>query len=93
MSFEKAVAVADRLAESERVYYPKRVRRYAMTFPKCLSAELPVNRDTAIQFSRTLLEALALSSEEPHAGETVQLRKSVFFVLDRSAIESRTSTI
>lgn len=57
LSFEKAVAVAEGLAESERVWYPKWVRRYAMTFPKGLSAELPVNRDTAIQFSRTLLEA------------------------------------
>lgn len=57
LNFEKAVASADGLGESDRVWFPKRLRRYAMTFPRGLTDELAVNRDTTLRFSRMLLES------------------------------------
>ncbi|TWT67483.1 hypothetical protein [Allorhodopirellula solitaria] len=49
---EIAVASADGVGESDRVWFPKWLRRYAMTFPQGLVNELAVNRETTLQFSR-----------------------------------------
>ncbi|TWT73280.1 hypothetical protein CA85_17480 [Allorhodopirellula solitaria] len=39
LKFEIAVASADGVGESDRVWFPKWVRRYAMTCPKGLTNE------------------------------------------------------
>ena len=57
VGFEMAVAVSEDLGENDRVWFPKWLRRYAMSFPKGLTDELPVNRDTVLRFSRNLLES------------------------------------
>lgn len=55
-NFEMVVASDDAIGESDRVWFPKWVRRYALTFAKGLTDDLPVNRDTTLRFSRSLLE-------------------------------------
>lgn len=55
LNFEAAVASADGMDENDRVWFPRWMRRYALSFPKGLTNELPVNRDTALKFSRNLL--------------------------------------
>ena len=55
--FERAVAVGDDIGESDRIWFPKWPRRYALSFPKGLVDQLPVNHHTALRFSRTLLES------------------------------------
>ncbi|WP_404308177.1 hypothetical protein [Neorhodopirellula lusitana] len=55
--FEMTVKSADGVDDNDQVWFPKWLRRYAMTFPKGLTDELAVNRDTTLRFSRSLLES------------------------------------
>lgn len=54
--FEKEVASSDRVGENDRVWFPRWLRRYALSFRKGLVAELPVNEHSVIRFSKTLLK-------------------------------------
>jgi integron integrase len=56
-AFEKEVRSLDGIAETDRTWFPKWVRRYALSVRKGLVHDLPVNRDSVIRFSRTLLES------------------------------------
>ncbi|KLU06341.1 Integron integrase IntIPac [Rhodopirellula islandica] len=51
------MASADDVSKSDRIRFPKWLRRYALTHPKGLTNELPVNRETVLRFLRSLLEA------------------------------------
>ena len=54
VDFEKAVRLTDDLGRNDQVWFPKWIRRYALSF-RGGSANLPVNRGSAIGFSRSLL--------------------------------------
>lgn len=52
---DTAVTSADGLGKNDPVWFPRWLRRYAMSFPKGLFDELPVNHDSTLRFSRSLL--------------------------------------
>ena len=52
--FEREV-LGDRVGENDRVWFPRWVRRYALSFRKGLVDNLPVNEHTVLRFSRALL--------------------------------------
>lgn len=56
-AFEKEVRCLDDIGEADRTWFPKWVRRYALSVRKGLVSDLPVNRDSVVRFSRTLLES------------------------------------
>ncbi|WP_430452257.1 integron integrase [Rhodopirellula europaea] len=80
--FEVAVASADDVSESDQTWFPKWLRRYALTHPKGLTNELPVNRDTALRFSRSLLEAGAPAWQRWQAVRSLECYRDL--VLKRS---------
>lgn len=82
LKFEIAVASADGVGESDRVWFPKWLRRYAMTFPQGLVNELAVNRETTLQFSRMLLEAGAPAWQRWQAVRSLECYRDL--VLGRS---------
>lgn len=55
--FEMVLASVDGLSENDRTWFSKGLRRYALAFPKGLTDELTVNRDTTLRFSRDLSTA------------------------------------
>ncbi|TWU08589.1 integron integrase [Allorhodopirellula heiligendammensis] len=82
LKFEIAVASADGVGESDRVWFPKWLRRYAMTFPLGLVNELAVNRETTLQFSRMLLEVGAPAWQRWQAVRSLECYRDL--VLGRS---------
>jgi len=81
-SFEKTVTSADGVRESDRVWFAKWLRRYAMTFPKGLTDELVVNRDTTLRFSRKLLDSGAPAWQRWQAVRSLECYRDL--VLGRS---------
>lgn len=81
-SFEERVASADEVSENDRIWFPKWVRRYAMTFPKGLAIELAVNRDSVLRFSRMLLESGAPAWQRWQAVRSLECYRDL--VLGRS---------
>ncbi|MEM1224913.1 MAG: hypothetical protein AAGJ40_04420 [Planctomycetota bacterium] len=55
-AFEKEIHSLDGLSDTERTWFPKWVRRYSLSVRKGCVQDLTVNRQTAIRFSRTLLQ-------------------------------------
>ena len=55
--FDAAVASAEGIDVNDRIWFPRWLRRYALSFTKSLTNPLPVNRDTTLNYSRQLLEA------------------------------------
>ncbi len=80
--FDTAVASTDGLDENDRVWFPRWLRRYALTFPKGLTDELPVNRDTTLRFSRSLLAAGAPAWQRWQAVRSLECYRDL--VLGRS---------
>ena len=56
LAFEKEVASSDRVGENDRIWFPRWLRRYALTFRKGLETDLPVNEHSVIRFSKQLLK-------------------------------------
>ncbi len=81
-NFETVVASSDEINENDRVWFPRWLRRYAMSFPKGLTNELPVNRDTTLTFSRSLLEAGAPAWQRWQAVRSLECYRD--WVLKRS---------
>lgn len=54
--FEQQVKIDENVGSNDRIWFPRWLRRYALSFPKGLTRQLPVNRDSVIEFSRTLLK-------------------------------------
>lgn len=82
LKFEVAVASSHGVGESDRVWFPKWLRRYAMTFPQGLVNDLAVNRDTTLQFSRMLLESGAPAWQRWQAVRSLECYRDL--VLGRS---------
>ena len=55
--FEAAVASAEGIDDHDRIWFPRWLQRYALSFTKSLTNPLPVNRDATLNYSRQLLEA------------------------------------
>ncbi len=57
VDFRDAILLAkDDLWENDFVWFPRWISRYSMEFRGGSGKELPVNRQVAIKFSRSLLE-------------------------------------
>ena len=82
VKFEQAVAQANTLSDNDQIWFPRWIRRYGLTFPRGLTDELPVNRDSAIRFSRSLLESGAPAWQRWQAVRSVEYYRD--HVLDRS---------
>lgn len=80
--FEVVVASADDVSECDQTWFPKWLRRYALTHPKGLTNELPVNRETVLRFSRSLLEAGAPAWQRWQAVRSLECYRDL--VLKRS---------
>jgi len=52
--FEREV-LGDRLGVNDQIWFPRWLRRYAMSFRNGMEDELPVNLDSVVSFSRSLL--------------------------------------
>lgn len=55
--FEQEVLIGDRVGENDKIWFPRWLRRYALSCRQGLVTELPVNVEGVIRFSRTLLES------------------------------------
>ncbi len=53
--FEREV-LGNRVSKNDEVWFPKWLRRYAMSFPGGMVNDLPVNRHAVVRFSKSLLE-------------------------------------
>ena len=73
---------SEEICENDRDWFPKWLRRYATTFPKGLTDELAVNRDTTLRFSRSLLEAGAPAWQRYQAVRSLECYRDM--ILQRS---------
>ncbi|GEM_PF-1667783 len=55
--FEMQIGASTQVGENDRVWFPRWIRRYALSVRKGLVNDLPVNRESTLRFSRTLLES------------------------------------
>lgn len=56
LQFEREVLIGDRVGANDQIWFPRWLRRYGMSFRNGLVKELPVNRHSAIRFSKALLK-------------------------------------
>lgn len=81
--FEREVRIGDRLGESDQIWFPRWLRRYALNFRGGLVGELPVNEHGVVRFSKGLLKNGAPAWQRWQAVRAVEcyrdfvLRKSV----------------
>lgn len=81
--FEKEVLIGDRLGENDRVWFPRWLRRYSLSFPRSAASNLPVNKHSVIRFSKGLLAKGAPAWQRWQAVRAVECYRD--FVLQQSA--------
>jgi integron integrase len=79
--FEREI-LGDRVSKNDQVWFPKWLRRYAMCFPKGLINDLPVNRNAAVRFSKSLLKNGAPAWQRHQAVRALECYRD--FVLKKS---------
>ncbi len=79
--FEREV-LGDRLGENDQVWFPRWLKRYAMSIRHGLVDELPVNKESVLKFSRDLLANGAPAWQRWQAVRAVEFYRN--FVLSRS---------
>ena len=55
-AFEKEISFTDRVGENDRLWFPRWLRRYALSLRKGLVADLPVNEHSVIGCSKGLMK-------------------------------------
>ncbi len=80
--FEREVLLGDRLGENDKLWFPRWLRRYALSFRRGLVDELPVNEHSVIRFSRTLSKSGAPAWQRWQAVRAVECYRD--FVLKKS---------
>ena len=53
-AYEKEVRARGKIAENDRIWFPRWVRRFAISFPRGLSEDLPVTRHGVVKLSQGL---------------------------------------
>ena len=81
-NFEREVLVGERLGENDSAWFPRWLRRYALSFPKGLVNDLPVNKNSVIRFSKTLLASGAPAWQRWQAVRAIEYYRD--FVLKRA---------
>ncbi len=81
MQFEREV-LGDRLGENDQVWFPRWLRRYAMTVRCGLVDDLPVNKSAVLGYSRALLANGAPAWQRWQAVRAVEFYRDV--VLQKS---------
>lgn len=79
--FEREV-LGDRLGENDQVWFPRWLRRYAMGVRNGMVDDLPVNKDSVLKFSRSLLANGAPAWQRYQAVRAVECYRNL--VLHRS---------
>ncbi len=79
--FEREV-LGNRLGENDELWFPKWLRRYAMSFPGGMVNDLPVNRQAVVRFSKSLLENGAPAWQRRQAVRAVECYRDL--VLQKS---------
>lgn len=80
--FEMQIGASTQVGENDRVWFPRWIRRYALSVRKGLVNDLPVNRESTLRFSRTLLESGAPAWQRWQAVRSLECYRDL--VLKRS---------
>lgn len=79
MSLEKfeLLVRGDGVGQNDQVWFPKWLRRYAMSFPNGMFGELPVNRDAVIRFSTAIRKNGAPAWQRYQAVRAIETYKNL----------------
>ena len=75
--FQREVASAAQLGDNDRIWFPRWVRRYALSCSKGMTANLPVTRHGVVRFSKTLRDSGAPAWQRWQAVRAVALYRDL----------------
>lgn len=82
-TYEKEVRAYRKIGENDRVWFPRWVRRYAISFPRGLRDDLPITRNGVVKFSQGLRDRGAPAWQRWQAVRAIAFYRNV--VLERTA--------
>ena len=91
--FEKEVAASCRVGENDRVWFPRWLRRYALSFRKGLETELPVNEHSVIRFSKDLLKSGAPAWQRWQAVRSIECYQDLVLMRSQPDLSHIISTL
>ena len=80
--YEKEVRAHGKIGGNDRIWFPRWLRRYAISFPRGLSDDLPITRNGVVRFSQGLRDRGAPAWQRWQAVRAIAFYRNV--VLDRT---------
>ena len=78
-AYEKEVRAHRKIGENDRVWFPRWVRRYAISFPRGLTEDLPITRNGVVKFSQGLRDRGAPAWQRWQAVRAIAFYRNVVF--------------